>query len=131
MAFFKKSPKQTPVSNPETVYTIPYSKGFRGFKRFPIVVHGDPVSEQNNELLFDKDLSSSVFKFICSDYTGGRMAQLFIDDKKVGAVFDPEQVQSVENNLIEQIHVEPREEPVISSTGTVILHRLTILVKYK
>lgn len=115
---FKKKEKS---SIDEKRYVIPYSKNYRKFKHFIVSVHGNNLAEKNNSILLNKDLSNSQFEFVCFNYDNGRMAQLLIDGMIVGAVFENEQIQAIENGLIEQIHSEIKQEQ----------GRLTFFVKYK
>lgn len=134
MLFSKKKDqpeKELAPDRQEKAYPIPYSKGFKGFKRFPVVVHGDSTSETNNEQLYNVNLSECAFKFVCSTGDHGRYAILFIDNKKVGAIFDAEQVQAIEQEQIEMIHAESKEETIIGGNGTEIKRRLYYFVKYK
>ena len=112
-------------------YESPYSKNFRGFKRVHVVVHGYEESEKNNENLYDKDLSSMTIKFICFDGQHGRMAFLYADNYKLGAVFDDDQIYAIEHKKIEKIHFEPKEEEIVGKLITKTRHRISVLVKYK
>lgn len=126
MFFSKKKPSE-PINN-DIVFQIPYSKGFRGFKRFPMVVHGDKESEKNNESLYGKDLSGSVFEIVFSPKN--KKACLYIDKLKVGTFYNDDQIQSIAAGLIEMIHIEPKDEVVIVKDGSITRHRLSVLVKY-
>ena len=130
MLFKRKSVSETAQNNEKT-YEFPFSRSFRGFKRFPIIVYGDKESEENNERLYKNNFSSSIFTFVCSNFETMRKAVLFIDGNKIGTVFDEKQVYAIENKQIELIHVEPKEQEVVGSDGTQIRHGLTVFVKYK
>lgn len=130
--FFQKKNKPVIKDSNEKSYQIPYSKGFRGFKRFPIVIHGDKESEDNNEKLFGADFSTAAYIFKCfDDSSNNRTACLYIDNHKMGAIFDPDQVHAIENGMIEKIHIEPKEENIVGSNGTETRHRVSVLVQYK
>ena len=130
----QKSEPET-VDNKEKSYVIPYSKPFRGFKKFPLVISGNRGDEENNEKVYGKDFSNSVCKFTCFNYEPqSRMAVLYIDDLRMGAVFDPDQVNAIESGLIEKIHFEYNENVFVyldDSGNKQTLHRLRVLVKYK
>lgn len=126
----KLFPPQESLKNKKE-YEIPYSKNFRGFKRFHVVVHGYEESEKNNEKLYNQDLSSMTIKFICFNGQQGRMAFLYADNYKLGAVFDDDQLYAIEHKKIEKIHFEPKEEVVIEKRTTKTRHRISVLVKYK
>lgn len=141
--FYKKpEPKKTTKSayvqkKPQSalkdmkIYEIPYAEHFRGFKRFPVVVHGDVESEKNNELIYDKDFSTFEYRFICFTGKNGRMAFLYADKCKIGAIFDDDQIYAIEHNKIEKIHLEPREEIVLGNKRTEKRHRVSVIVKYR
>ena len=129
MGLFKRKEKQQIEEKPklnrnEMHYIIPYSKNFRGFKKFGVSVYGNETSEKNNKELLNKDLSKSKFEFVCFnsfEHYIGRMAILYIDGLQVGAVFDNDLLSDIENRRIEKIHTEPKE----------LNERLIFLVKYK
>lgn len=134
----KAKPKTTKPQKQDTFqknlrkYVIPYSKGFRGFKIFPVVVHGNKETEQINEHMYNKDISNSIIEFVCFNYNEhDRMAQIHIDGKNVGAIFNDDQLYAIENNLIEKIHAEPHEDISIGKHSTITTHRFRWLVKYK
>lgn len=132
--FFKKRVHEKPkAAEPiKKVYEIPYSKGFRGFKRFRLTVHGDAESERNNEKFYNNDFSGSKFEFVCFNYDGlNRVAVLFIDGVKMGCVYDPDQIKDIESGKITQIHIEPKDEVVIGKNNTETRHRISVLVKYE
>lgn len=126
----KEEPKQMSIVE-EKRYPIPYSKGFKGFKKFRVVVFGNEESEKNMNYFYNKDLSNSVFEFVCKQENDYKLMCLYIDNLKVGAIFDDDQIYAIENGLIEKIHAEPKEEIVLGHNCTEERHRLSILVKYK
>ncbi len=116
MGLFKKKEKepqtQTKISEEnKKIYIIPYSKHFKGFKNFPVVVFGNDVSMENSEKLYNCDVSNYEFKFVClnSYNNNGRFAFVYINNMQVGSVFDIEQINAIENGRIEKIHVEKKE----------------------
>lgn len=126
-----KAPATPPFDRDMKEYQFPYSKGFRGFKRFNLIVHGNEESEKNNEKYYKNDFSNSTFMFKCFNYDAGqRVAQLFIDGHQIGAVFDDNMIYAIENGLIEKVHVEPREDFILGDKCTEVRHRITLLVKY-
>ena len=133
---FKKKKKPAPaqpkpIARNEKVYEMPYSKGFRGFKRFAMSVHNDKEAETNNEKLYNNDFSGSRFQFVCfTDQYNSRVAALYINGVKMGNVYDQNQVYAIEHGLIEKIHVEPKEEVVLGNKCTETRHRISVLVKY-
>lgn len=128
-AYVQKKP-QSALKNMK-IYEIPYVEHFRGFKRFPVVVYGDVESEKNNELIYDKVFSTFEYRFICFTEKNGRMALLYADKYKIGAIFDSDQIHAIEHNQIEKIHIEPKEETIVGSKKIEKRRRLSVLVKYK
>ena len=126
----KEEPKQMSIVE-EKRYPIPYSKGFKGFKKFRVVVFGNEESEKNMNYFYNKDLSNSVFEFVSKQENDYKLMCLYIDNLKVGTIFDDDQIYAIENGLIEKIHAEPKEEIVLGHNCTEERHRLSILVKYK
>lgn len=127
----KKSTKEPPrPKKNEKTYYIPYSKSFRGFKRFAVSVHGDAVAEKNNSELYSEDLSGYEFKFVCVSTEYGQEAVLYIDNRKIGTVSDSEFIYALEKGYIEKIHSEPKEEVIIGKHKTENRYRLTFFVKY-
>lgn len=125
----KSSIKPANTYNAEKTYYLPYSKSFRGFKRFPVSVHGDAIAEKNNSALYSKDLSECEFKFVCeSDHS--REAVLYIDNRKIGTVTDSKFIYALEKGYIEKIHSEPKEEVIVGKYKSETRHRLTFFVKY-
>ena len=123
--FKRKQNKIEEIKTDEKKYIIPYSKGFKGFKRFPFVVHGDEISEQNNKKILNNDISNSDIEFICfnckTSKFDGRLTQIFIDGLQIGAIFENEQINLIENGQIEKIHFEK----------DLTRERLILFVKYK
>lgn len=127
MGLFKhketKQSEQKQIDRNEKRYNISYSTHFKGFKTFPVVVHGNEETEKNNKLLLNNDFSNSVFEFVCYDENtqkyNGRVCNVFIDNLKVGSVFDEEQIKQIETGQIVKIHVEKKNN-----------ERLTYFVKY-
>ena len=137
--FFKKKPKPTVKKVPAAPkidedakeYQIPYSKNFRGFKRFKMVVYGNDEIRANNEKYYNKDFSESTFVFRCFNCESGeRIAHLYIDGIKMGTIFGPDQLFAIENDLIEKVHVEPDEEVILGDKCTEVRHRITLIVKF-
>ena len=128
MGIFKRKIKEIEVKQEfernEKKYTIKVSSHFKGFKRFPVVIHGNETSEQNNDFFLKTSLdNTTLFEFVVFNEKTisfeGRMSLVFINNRQVGAVFDPEQIQAIENNMIEKIHIETSGD------------KLKFFVKYK
>lgn len=90
----------------QTEFIIPYSKHFKGFKTFPVVVHGYKEAEFNNSYFMDYDYSCEVFRFVPGRYDNGKMMTLFIGNRNVGAIFDQDQIKTIESGKIDKIHAE-------------------------
>ena len=124
-------PKQ--INRNQKIYQIPYSKSFRGFKKYPMNVHGVFDAEENAAKYFNAlDMSQAVFEFVCqnTDY-GSRDAFLYINKKVAGAVTEEDRVKEIETGRIEQIHIEKDEETIVTNSGSLKRPRLRFFVKYK
>ena len=98
---------------------------YRGFKAFPMVVHGNDLSERNNELFKDVSLPGHTITF-------NRLpnhVQILIDDKQVGAIFDSNQINSL--NRVSAVYARSDIETVVHSKGTLKRNRLHLFVKYE
>lgn len=133
MFFKKKAPEPQKNTEPiKKVYKLEYSKGFRGFKKFAMNVHGDKECEQNNERDYKKDFSGSTFEFVCFNYDGlNRAAVLYIDGIKMGWIYDEDQIKDIESGRIVKIHIEPKEMTIIGDGTTELRKRIGVLVKYE
>lgn len=133
MGLFSSKPKSKPVDSADETkdyhekrYRIPYTKNFRGYKKFYVKARGNEESEKNNSELNKSELFKELCKskllpplveFVCFDweytYPPERMAQVFINGVLVGAVFADEnenRVAAIEDGLIEAIHIEQDPE---------------------
>ena len=129
---FKRKTAPEIVSNNEKTYEFPFSKSFRGFKQFPLVVQGNREAEDNNKRMYNMDFTNSKIKFTVLNYNPtDRMAILFVDDCRMGVVFDADQVNAIENGSIEKIHFEPRETNITGNGKTETRYRIAVFVKYK
>lgn len=129
--FKKKKEEQKSELIINNKFNIPYSKGFKGFKKFQVVVHGDKESEKNMNYFYDKDLSNATFEFADIFENGCSKIFLYINGLKVGMIWNDDQINAIKNELIEKIHAEPKEEIIGGPNGNEVRHRLSILVKYK
>jgi hypothetical protein len=133
MIFKKKRQELEQVDLHAKVYRIPYSKSFRGFKKYHMNVHGVFDAEENAAKYFNAlDMSQAVFEFVCqnTDY-GSRDAFLYINKKVAGAVYEEDRVKEIETGRIEQIHIEKDEETIVTNSGSFKRPRLRFFVKYK
>ena len=121
MGLFTKKEKKIENDNNLKTYTIPFSNSFRGFHHFLVSVHNNKEAEKNNQFFLNVDLSDSEFVFVCMGEKDNRIAKLLIDGLEMGTIFNPEQINDIENGKIEKIHARPKENE----------DRLTFFVKYK
>ena len=129
MFFFGK--KQTKPQLKEYSFTL--TKGFRGFKRFPIVIHGHKESEKNNKALKDTDLREHTLTFTPGSGESYKdpFYQVFIDNLHIGAIFDAEQVKAINSGRIEAVYAKNEEEAVISKKSISSRNIIRLFVKYK
>lgn len=109
------------------------SNGFRGYKCFPMVVHGQEESMKNNEALKDVDFKgySIAFRPGKSQTYTNPFYTVNIDKYQVGTIFDAEQVKALNDGMIEAIYAKSEPETVIGVNGTEIRNRIKLFAKYK
>lgn len=107
----------------EKIVSFTLAEHYRGFKAFPMVVHGNEISEQNNQKLKDTNLSGHIITF---KYLADRV-QVLIDDNQVGTVFDKEHIARI--SKITAVYARMDEEVVVSSAKTIKRHRIRLFVK--
>ena len=132
MSFLEKLfPKQQPVKPSQIEFIL--AKHFRGFKRFPMVVHGHKEAEENNERLKDMDFPDHTIAFRpgSSPTYKDPFYLVFIDNLNVGAIFDKEHIKSIKDGKITAVYAKSEEENVASGKNIVKRHRIRLFVKYK
>lgn len=114
-------------------YEFVQADGFLGFKSYPIVVYGDKESERNNERLKDIDMKGKriIFKEGKSDTYKGQFLVVFINGKKVGAIFDKAQIREMKSGKIESVYAKLEPETVVYKGGAVTRNRVRLFVKYR
>ena len=129
MFLFGKKPTKPQLKE----YTFTLSKGFRGYKRFPISIHGHKESEKNNKALKDTDLRSHTltFKPGASDTYKEPFYQVFIDGLQVGAIFDADQVKAINSGRIEEVFARSETQAVIGNKNIINRPVMRVFVKYK
>lgn len=112
----------------EKRYAIPYSKSFRGFKKYHVTIHGYEEAEKNNRYFCSIPLDDLNVEFVCLDMKDRvkpeRMAKILINGLNVGAIFsngDAKKISEIEEGEIIAIHVEKDENE----------QRLKFFAKYK
>jgi len=114
-------------------YEYIQAEEFRGFKSYPMVVHGDKESERNNERMKDADMAGKriTFKEGKSDTYKEQFLVVFINGKKVGAIFDKAQIREMKSGKIESVYAKLEPETVVYKGGSVTRNRVRLLVKYR
>ncbi len=127
MSLFKRKEKEAPARE----FSFVLSSGFRGYKRFPIVVYGNAEAEKNNEELGATVLKGKQLVFR-SAMNGNRVFLIvFIDGKRIGAIFDDAEVAEVISGKIEAVYAMMEDENVADAGKVVTRHRVRLFVKYK
>lgn len=113
------------------VYDYVQSKSFRGFKAYPIVVYGDAESEKNNELLSSVDMAGKhiLFKLVKTQNHPEPFLLVYIEDVKIGAVFDQNEIYAMSNSHIESVFCKFEAEKVIGNREIITRHRARLFVK--
>lgn len=128
MFLFGKKPTKPQLKE----YTFTLSKGFRGYKRFPISIHGHKESEKNNKVLKDTDLREHKLTFKpASSSTTASFYQVFIDGLQVGSIFDKDQINSINYGRIEAVFARSEKEAVMGPKKIIERPVMRLFVKYK
>lgn len=126
--FFKKAPAKPA---PEQRFDFALSSGFRGYKKFPLVVHGDKEAEKNNENFNDTDLRGKIISFVLSEHEFRKQSlSVFVDNVKIGAVYESYQISDIVNGRVVSVYAKVDEENVADSDGLHVRHRVHLFVKY-
>ena len=111
-------------------HTFTLAKGFKGYKKFPMVVYGDDLSMNNNELLKGADFRGHTIVF--TPATADKpYFQVFIDNIKVGAIFDGEQIHALNSGNVVSVFALSEDENVIGQGKVVTRNRIRLFVKYE
>ena len=115
-------------SSPIKIFTL--SNTYRGYKTFPIVVHGNETAEENNQRLAYSDIKgkriifkpqrSSVFYYA-----------VYIENDIIGSIYDKDQIRSIQTNSFTDVYVKFIEENVVMKIGILSRQRARLFVKYK
>ena len=106
--------------------------GFRGFKRFSLVTHGNEKAMRNCELIHDKDLSKCQIIFQNGKTTtGADYFAVFLDNLQIGSVFDADQIADLLGGKICEAHVRFEEQEIVGANGSEFRHAAKLFCKYK
>lgn len=123
--------KKKAKSEPPKEYPFILANSFRGFKKFHIVVHGNPTAEKNNALLFGEDLPGRPLVFREATTADGQAyMQVLLDGALIGAIFDTEQIRSITEGKIAQVYAKPEIQTVVGRGEVDNRHRIYLFVKY-
>lgn len=110
--FFKSKQKSTPKPDPKPtkrVYSFPHSDHFRGFKKFGISTFDDPEAQKNCLFFQNHEINPDVIRFEIGPFSGSEIAQIYIEDKRIGNFYDDKQISLIENGSIDKVHVERKD----------------------
>ena len=108
------------------------SDHFKGYKAFPIVVHGHKESEKNNAALKGTKLSGRTITFeLCKSKDNLYYFDVLLDGAKVGAIFDETQIKELQTNKIMAVYAKNDTERVLYKEGFQDRNRIHLFVKYK
>ena len=122
--FTKKKPKEQPVKE----YSFTLSHGFRGYKKFPMTVHGNPVTERNNEQLKDAALPGRTITF--RQGTEEQFLFVFLDGEQIGVIFDDSQIAAITSGKVKEVYAKVEPQPVAEKGKIIDRHRVYLFVKY-
>ena len=125
----KPKPKQTPLKR----YSFAQAPGFKGFKKFHIVVYGDAESERNNVLLKDSKMEGRTITFLegKAETYKEPFWLVYVDEKKIGSVFNPEQVAQISNQAFDAVYIKFESKNVYAENGLETRIQAQMFVRYK
>ena len=118
-------PAQSPK---EEALSFVLTDHFKGYKVLPVVVQGYAETEKNNKKMANAELSGHTIKFVPDTYDGNhKMFHVFVDDLKMGAIFDADNVKRVKN--IEKVYAKMEEETIIGKKTVEKRTRIRVFIK--
>ena len=117
--------------NAPQVITFVQANNFKGFKKLHVVVYGDEESEANNELLKDIDMKGKTISFKEERNGNEPFWTVYIEDKKVGAIFDKDQVDNIKSDNIESVYIKFESQNVTDGKNIITRPRLRMFIKNK
>lgn len=129
------NPGKPPQQQPQQLHRFTYvlQKHFRGYKRFHITIYGDKEAERNNEKL-SGDLAGKSLTFvetISNSFTEPKHYYIvYLDDMRVGAIYNEEQVYYLSNLLITAVYAKVEEELDFENKKEITRKRIRLFVKY-
>lgn len=125
------SPKKENPTLPVRQYVL--SNGFRGYKYFNVASYGDKESEHNHILLKDYVFPGKTITFspgpASRDYSDPYYL-VFIDNYKIGAIFDMQQIKDLANDYIDFVYAKHDEEICGTPKNLFKQHCIKLFVKY-
>lgn len=116
-------------------YDFVLAKGFRGFKTYPMVVYGDKTSEDNNRYFFDAAFPGMKISFVEAISNWEVAPRIYfhvmLENKKIGAVFDEDQVAAMRAGTIEAVYAKPYKQVVVGPGSYEERPRIHLYVKYR
>ncbi len=112
----------------ESGYSFTLESHFKGFKAFPMVVHGNQEAEKNNKYFKDADMSGKTILF--KDEDPERIG-IYIDNRKVGTLFDEDCIKKVRTGAFDKVYAKADTETVVEQKKTISRPRIKLFVHYK
>ncbi len=135
---FGKKPAQSKPAKKQIElhhYDFVLAKGFRGFKTYPMVVYGDKTSEDNNRYFFDAAFPGKKISFVEDITTWETVPRIYfhvmLENKKIGAIFEEDQVDAMRNGIIEAVYAKPYKQVVVGPGSYEERPRIHVYVKYR
>lgn len=116
-----------------SVFTYVLSSNHQGYDYFNMVVHGDRESEKNNEAIKNLNLQGMkiVFKPGKSKTYSKPFLLVYLNNKKIGAIFDDKCVRKMISGKVKSLYGEIIEEEVIGSNNkSTIRHRVRLYADF-
>ena len=101
---------------------------FRGYKKLPVVVHGDSEAERNNKKMAKEDMPGRTIKFVPGTYgSGNKSYYVFLDNMKMGTVYDEDNIKRVKN--IKEVYARMDEEAILGKHTMEKRTRIHLFIK--
>lgn len=103
------------------------SKGFKGFKSFPMSIHGYKPAERNNRLLKNNDFSDYTITF----HPVKNFFVVYLNNFDVGAIYDKEQIELLMTDQIEAVYAKHESKREFNGRDFEDMHYIKLFVKYR
>ena len=126
-----KASKNSPKAKGGKRHDFVLSKGYRGFKKYHMTVYGDATSEENNRYYFDTVFPGKRISFVEAKYDDRFFLRVLLEGRKIGAIFNEDQVTAMMDEEIEAVYAKSETEVVVGVGSYEERPRIRLFVKYR